>query len=813
MITRIFKITVAVFAILLLGIIGGLATTVMAEETSADAILIHIDINGNETPYNDFKAGIDYARENGGTLKLLRNYDASGVPISCVNTDYTFDLNGFTLDGSYMIIGGGEYTGTLMLIDTSVDKTGILNNSGVTNVAYGGTMIIDGAKYVSSAKASYDATVIVKNVSQSNVDVSVGIGAGLLQLINVRATEELYICFEGATETAVEISGGQFGSITVDENGSANTIADLIKDGYVCVVDDKIVSADTTYLENVEILPHTHDFSNEYIISMGAYHANGCICGKIAPNAELSKHTLNEDGVCDGCSMLVAAQTEIDNEILYYTDALDALLDLFEGEKGTLKLLSDGQISKSFIECYSGSFLIDLNGKHLDILTNLEIKKDAALTIDDTSNEKSGAIFAEQSNYTCINVLGSLIIENGRIDGIIDTYGDEDSYANVTVNGGVFTGTVFLISYDYSNIYVNGGIFSNDTSTFEIFASCENTVNIEIISGVFEKGIVIGEDIDSRSILSLIPDNECELIFVDKNGNEAPLDGYTYEYRGYLRLRHKDEKIIASEDNHAYYCEKCDIILATVEHGPFTYQIDPNNFECHLVICTVCDYELESIEHSGGKSTCSEGAYCDYCGEEYGQINVAAHTGGNATCTNKAVCTLCKKEYGEINPSNHSSTDTIFVQNKNDVSKHDKIYVCCNEIIDTGSHENGIATCTDKGICTECNLEYGSEPSGHKYDSNCDASCNVCNQLREISGHKYDNACDTECNECKLVREVAHTYSTDGACIVCGNTVAPSAQPKNGMGTGALIITILATVVVFGGGTFSLIWFVLRKKF
>ena len=50
----------------------------------------------------------------------------------------------------------------------------------------------------------------------------------------------------------------------------------------------------------------------------------------------------------------------------------------------------------------------------------------------------------------------ALIIENGRIDGIIDTYGNEDSYANVTVNGGVFTGTVFLISYDYSNIYING---------------------------------------------------------------------------------------------------------------------------------------------------------------------------------------------------------------------------------------------------------------------------------------------------------------------------------------------------------------------
>ena len=47
MITRIFKLTVAIFAILLLGIIGGLATTVMAEEVTANAILMHTDENGN----------------------------------------------------------------------------------------------------------------------------------------------------------------------------------------------------------------------------------------------------------------------------------------------------------------------------------------------------------------------------------------------------------------------------------------------------------------------------------------------------------------------------------------------------------------------------------------------------------------------------------------------------------------------------------------------------------------------------------------------------------------------------------------------
>ena len=41
----------------------------------------------------------------------------------------------------------------------------------------------------------------------------------------------------------------------------------------------------------------------------------------------------------------------------------------------------------------------------------------------------------------------------------------------------------------------------------------------------------------------------------------------------------------------------------------------------------------------------------------------------------------------------------------------------------------------------------------HRYDNNCDASCNICGATRTPSAHVYDNSQDTTCNICGAVRE------------------------------------------------------------
>ena len=45
---------------------------------------------------------------------------------------------------------------------------------------------------------------------------------------------------------------------------------------------------------------------------------------------------------------------------------------------------------------------------------------------------------------------------------------------------------------------------------------------------------------------------------------------------------------------------------------------------------------------------------CDACGKELSQ-----HTGGEATCTNKAVCEYCGEEYGELDSENHAGGTEI----------------------------------------------------------------------------------------------------------------------------------------------------------
>ena len=52
---------------------------------------------------------------------------------------------------------------------------------------------------------------------------------------------------------------------------------------------------------------------------------------------------------------------------------------------------------------------------------------------------------------------------------------------------------------------------------------------------------------------------------------------------------------------------------------------------------------------------------------------------------------------------------------------------------------------------------YNCAVSGHIYDNDCDAFCNICGEERAIT-HIYDNACDTNCNICGYERTVTHNY-------------------------------------------------------
>ena len=777
---------------------------------NAEQILMHIDESNNETIFIDFKTGIDHAKMFGGTLKLLKEYDAGGTPIRCENKEITFDLNGYILYGSYLFFGDYEYTGALTLIDSSENKTGVLYNSGMGHTAYSGTLTIDGANaeagfYVSGENAS----IIIKNVYQDSLQINYSHGS--VEISDSEITEILHIYVSNLEAIDISIARSTFKAMELESDG-AYTLNDTLRDGYAFSRNGEIINGLSFLLEDVTVVPHTHDFVNVDYASLNGYHASGCKCGVIDVTTDKELHTVENDEYCTVCGFKMVAKAEIDGETLYFATMDDALATLFGSDKdGKIILLDNGIAYGAHTSREDKNYILDLNGYEIKVISIINVSRKSVLTVQDTSEQQNGCISAKYSSFSAISVYGELIFNSGSICGIIDILGSDEYTAKATINDGTFMGALSFVIYEYAQLDVLGGTFT-ETDFVNIYGRAD-TVKINLRGGVFQNGIEIDDNSWVIMLLSLLPKDECEIYFADMSGNLVELDSDDYAYYGYLRVKHNNEKAKANGDTHNLYCDTCSLVLLTEAHRDYVYILDESNNANHNSVCSICEYVDVTEEHSGGKATCVAKAQCGYCNAEYGEINENGHSGGKSTCTEKAVCELCQKEYGDLNAELHSSKEIKLIQNSNDSTKHDKIYACCNEIISTDSHENGVTTCTDKAICTECGLEYGSEPQGHKYDNSCDITCNVCGEKREVEGHKYDNSCDKECNECQATRSTDHIYGLDGVCIACGAITTPTPAPKAHMGTGAIIGIILGSVAVFGGGAFSLIWFVLRKKF
>lgn len=141
--------------------------------------------------------------------------------------------------------------------------------------------------------------------------------------------------------------------------------------------------------------------------------------------------------------------------------------------------------------------------------------------------------------------------------------------------------------------------------------------------------------------------------------------------------------------------------------------------------------------------------------------------GGEATCTKKAVCTDCNSEYGALNPANHSGS-VEWVQTED---THQKKYECCGAEYEAAEnhkwenghcsvcgygceHTGGEATCTEKAVCTICNLPYG------KVDENNHTGTEECTKTSTTHEKKY-----TCCGKVTLAKE-NHKWK-DGVCEIC----------------------------------------------
>ncbi len=157
------------------------------------------------------------------------------------------------------------------------------------------------------------------------------------------------------------------------------------------------------------------------------------------------------------------------------------------------------------------------------------------------------------------------------------------------------------------------------------------------------------------------------------------------------------------------------------------------------------------------------------------------HTGGAATCESAAICSECGEEYGE--PLGHDFGYTITATTHTYGCKR----LGCTKRGNRAAHSGGVATCTQKAVCSECNAEYGSTKAHNFVGTTCDTygTCSDCGakdtKLRE---HDFSDATCKELSTCKDCGATTGEYgkhkyygstcSIPGVCTVCGDANGPT---------------------------------------
>lgn len=160
-------------------------------------------------------------------------------------------------------------------------------------------------------------------------------------------------------------------------------------------------------------------------------------------------------------------------------------------------------------------------------------------------------------------------------------------------------------------------------------------------------------------------------------------------------------------------------------------------------------------------------ALSDY---QYVYIGEHVHEGGIATCTEKAVCEDCNRAYGELNPDNHTG-EPVWTQTE---TTHSSAYDCCGaEAVAEEAHT------WENGVCSECGYvcQHPSyDPSWHSDETNHWNTC-VCGATLNEAAHTFVWVTDKEAT-------ATEAGSKHEECTVCGYQKAAVEIPATGSSDG-----------------------------
>ena len=268
--------------------------------------------------------------------------------------------------------------------------------------------------------------------------------------------------------------------------------------------------------------------------------------------------------------------------------------------------------------------------------------------------------------------------------------------------------------------------------------------------------------------------------------------------------------VIAAAKNHsgkddgdcttAVNCTVCgkEITPANANHTP-----EEDDSDCDTPTkCANCDVITTPAKaHQGGNATCADKAVCDVCGKSYGTTLEHSFTAENpdskylatpATCEAAATyyysCANCGDrsdetfEYGE--PTGHNYIAWI----SNGDGTHTMTCLNDESHVLHGNCAGGELTCTDRAVCSECNEEYGDEPS-HVWNDGVVETEPTC-----VGSGVMLYTCGV-CGETKtsLINPVGHSYVVtvvdptclaggydDHVCSVCSDSYTDNDTPAAG---------------------------------
>ena len=145
-----------------------------------------------------------------------------------------------------------------------------------------------------------------------------------------------------------------------------------------------------------------------------------------------------------------------------YTSFAGALAAAQSTANSTLTLLADIAMQ---INVPSGTFTLDLNGHSITMenRTALAIRKDAAVTVTDSSDAGTGSI----NGYPGVAVYGgSVTMEGGTVNGMIGVEVGENG--SVAIEGGTVNGTIRAVAVEAGTVLISGGSIncSEDTGVW-----------------------------------------------------------------------------------------------------------------------------------------------------------------------------------------------------------------------------------------------------------------------------------------------------------------------------------------------------------